>query len=281
MHLSPQQPIGIFDSGVGGLTVASAINQLLPHEQLIYFGDTAHTPWGTQSQASIQNYATRITKYLLNRNCKVIVVACNSASAAALKQVEAVAAGKALVYNVIDPVISYLQTNFQQHKVGLIGTKQTIQSNTYAKKLAAVTESIDLQCLATPIFVPLIEEGLGNTRYAEDFVQYYMSNPMFKNISALVLGCTHYPLIKEQMQIYFKQQVQIIDSAATVANLLAVDLAEKSLLNNLSTPQQEFFVSADSDFFVDLATKFFQDNINLTTYPLWEDQAVHLSETSS
>lgn len=281
MQLSPQQPIGIFDSGVGGLTVASAINQLLPQEQLIYFGDTAHTPWGTQSQASIQNYATRITKYLLDRNCKVIVIACNSASAAALKQIEAVAAGKALVYNVIDPVISYLQTHYQQHKVGLIGTKQTIQSNTYANKLAATTQNIDLQCLATPIFVPLIEEGLGNTRYAKDFIEYYMSNPMFKNISALVLGCTHYPLMREQMQNYFKQQVQIIDSAATVANLLALELAEKSLLNNLSIPQQEFFVSADSSFFTDLATKFFQDSISLATYPLWEDQAIHLSETSS
>ncbi len=281
MRLSAQQPIGIFDSGVGGLTVASAINKLLPQEQLIYFGDTAHTPWGTQSQASIQNYATRITKYLLDRNCKVIVVACNSASAAALQQVEAVASGKALVYNVIDPVISYLKTHYQKSKVGLIGTKQTVQSNTYANKLAAQTQSIELQCLATPIFVPLIEEGLGNTKYAKDFVEYYMSNPRFKDIAALVLGCTHYPLIKEQMNLYFKHRVQIIDSAATVANLLAAELQDRDLLNNLNGPQQEFFVSADSSFFYELATKFFQANISLHTYPLWEDQAVHLQETSN
>src|SRR5258708_4490454 len=125
--LRSEQPIGVFDSGIGGLTVASAIHKHLPQESIIYFGDTAHSPWGSQSASAIQHYATRISETLLEQNCKAIVIACNSASAAAFEAVKHVVQDHALLFNVIDPVIAHLTANHQNQNVGLIGTKQTIK----------------------------------------------------------------------------------------------------------------------------------------------------------
>lgn len=271
--LKASQPIGIFDSGVGGLTVASAIHQLLPQENLIYFGDTAHTPWGNQSKTAIQHYATRITQALLQHDCKAIVVACNTASAAALESVAEITNQKVLMFNVIDPVINHLLNNFQNHSVGLIGTKQTIKSQAYLHKLMQHTSNIVLKSMATPLFVPLIEEGLSDSAYVRQFIDYYLSNPMFKDISALILGCTHYPLIKQSIAQYFNHTVQIIDSASIVAQTVADQLRVQALLNTSLHSKQQFFVSSDSEFFSSTAKQFFPGEIKLQTYPLWDTVA--------
>src|SRR5579872_6074461 len=172
-----KQPIGIFDSGIGGLTVAKAINQHLPNESIIYFGDTAHTPWGSQSATAIQHYATRISETLLEQNCKVIVVACNTASAAAFDAVKNVVKDKAFLFNVIDPVVAHIAAQYQNKTIGLIGTKQTIRSEAYANRLRKQAESITLKSLATPVLVPLIEEGLNDTPAAQQIIAHYLSNP--------------------------------------------------------------------------------------------------------
>ncbi len=268
--LKATQPIGIFDSGVGGLTVASAIHTLLPQENIIYFGDTAHTPWGNQSRTAIQHYASRITQALIDNNCKIIVIACNTASATALEAVEKVVREQAIIFNVIDPVITHLSNNFKNRTVGLIGTKQTIKSQAYASKLQKQSPSITLKSLATPVLVPIIEEGLSGTQGAKEFINMYLNNPILDDISALILGCTHYPLIHDHVRQFFNSDVEIIDSAQLIANLISEQLTIKNLLNTSSNSTKHFYVTHDSEFFENTAKRFFPGDINLETYPLWD-----------
>lgn len=270
LKLTAEQPIGIFDSGVGGLTVASAIHKLLPQENLIYFGDTAHTPWGNQSKTAIQHYASKISQTLLDHNCKIIVIACNTASAAALEAVEEIVSGRAMIFNVIDPVINHLAKNFQNRNVGLIGTKQTIKSHAYATRLYKQTQTINLKSLATPLLVPLIEEGLSATPAAYEFIKLYLNNPALQDINALILGCTHYPLIKEQVVQFFHSDVEVIDSAQIIAEVVVEQLNKNNLLNTTDNPKKSFYVTHDSEFFNSTAKKFFPEDINLQTYPLWD-----------
>jgi len=154
-----KHPIGVFDSGVGGLTVASAIRQVLPRESLIYFGDTAHLPYGDKSSETIIAYSTGITRFLLEQKCKVIVIACNTASSNSYEAILEECAGKALVVNVIDPVVDYIASKPDYKNIGVIGTKGTINSETYKKKINSVRPGITVSSLATPMFVPMIEEG--------------------------------------------------------------------------------------------------------------------------
>src|SRR3954465_13295703 len=135
MSVSPQQPIGIFDSGIGGLTVAHAIKKLLPAENMIYFGDTAHLPYGDKSEAAIQAYSIRIADILLKKGCKVIVIACNSASSAAYELLREYVQKDTHIINVIDPMVDYVLTQYEAQDIGLIGTKRTVQSGVYARKI--------------------------------------------------------------------------------------------------------------------------------------------------
>lgn len=268
--LKSEQPIGVFDSGIGGLTVAKAIHQRLPQESIIYFGDTAHSPWGSQSSVAIQHYATRISETLLEQKCKAIVIACNTASAAAFEAIKYVVQDHALLFNVIDPVIAHLTSKHQNQTIGLIGTKQTIKSEAYKNRLSQQTSSITLKSLATPLLVPLIEEGFCNERPMLDIMKHYMSSQCFKDISALILGCTHYPLIKNQIVDFFQNKVEVIDSAQLIASVLEQELETRNLRNKSITPKMTFYVSHDSDFFNHTAQQFFPGEIKLETYPLWD-----------
>lgn len=268
--LKAEQPIGIFDSGIGGLTVAKAINQQLPNESIIYFGDTAHSPWGNQSASAIQHYASRISQTLLEQNCKIIVIACNTASAAAFEAVQQVVGKKALLLNVIDPVIKHLADNYQDKTVGLIGTKQTIKSQAYATRLKQLAPSIELKSLATPLLAPLIEDGFSNTTAAQEIIAHYLNNANLANISALVLGCTHYPLIKQQVANFFNSKVEVIDSAQLISQVINNLLTEHDLIKNSSSSKKTFYVSHDSEFFNHTAQQFFPGEIKLETYPLWD-----------
>lgn len=264
------QPIGIFDSGIGGLTVAKAINQQLPNESIIYFGDTAHTPWGSQSASAIQHYATRISETLLAQHCKVIVVACNTASAAAFEAVKQVVGDKALLFNVIDPVIAHVVNKHQNKTIGLIGTKQTIKSAAYANRLQGKVDNINLRSLATPLLVPLIEEGLSQTAAAQMIIEHYLTHDHLKDIAALILGCTHYPLIKQQVCEFFGNKVEVLDSAQLISSVIEQQLDALMLRNPGKNTNLTFYVSHDSDFFNQTAQQFFPGLIKLQTYPLWE-----------
>src|SRR4030042_3834274 len=229
-----KNPIGIFESGGGGLTVANAIHQLLPGENLIYFGDTVHLPYGDKSKETIAMYSGRITEYLLEQSCKVIVIACNTASANAYDEVVKVASGKALVVDVINPVVDFIVQQSNYKHIGVIGTKGTINSGTYVSKIIGMNPHVSVSPLATPMLVPMIEEGFIFDDISNAIIRTYLSKPEISSIDALVLGCTHYPIIKNQISKYYNFTVDVIDSSRIVANHLRKILGGQNLLSNVS-----------------------------------------------
>jgi glutamate racemase len=270
MKTMNQKPIGIFDSGLGGLTVTKAINIALPKENLIYFGDTAHLPYGDKSKETIIQYSTRIANFLIEHQCKVIVIACNSASANAYIEVVEEVGNKALVLNVIDPVVDYIvKTNCI--KVGVIGTKSTIDSNTYEDKIRKNNTGITVSSMATPLFVPMIEEGFIFDDISNAIIRNYLSRHELSDIETLILGCTHYPIIKNQISKFFNFEVDIIDSGKIVAKSLHNLLSSQNLLNeSINVPEKKFYVSDLTRYFNQIARMFFEEDIDLVRYNFWQ-----------
>jgi len=272
MNENASRPIGIFDSGVGGLTVANAIRQVLPGERLIYFGDTAHLPYGDKSKETIMGYSARITQYLLEQHCKVIVVACNTASANAYDTIIREAGDRALVVDVINPVVEYVTTNAKYKHIGVIGTKGTINSGTYVSKIIADNPHISVASLATPMLVPMIEEGFIFDDISNAIIRSYLSKAELSQIEALILGCTHYPIIKNQINKFFNFGVDVIDSSRIVANYLRAKLIKHDQLNQDQNPNpvHRFLVSDFTDYFQVISKLFFEENIVLEKINLWK-----------
>jgi glutamate racemase len=263
-------PIGIFDSGIGGLTLAHAITELMPNEPIIYFGDTAHLPYGDKSATAIQAYSVKICNFLLEKNCKLILIACNSASAAAYDLVKAYVGTKAIVVNVIDPVIQFLDQHWSGKTLGLIGTKQTVNSGIYSNKAEALGKDIHIKSLATPLLAPMIEEGFFNHTISEQIIKEYLLQPVLQNIDGLILGCTHYPLIKKQIDQFYQGRVDVIDTSLIVANEIKRILIEEDLLNEEKAGDRQFFVSDYTDSFEKSTQIFFGETIKLTQFPIWD-----------
>jgi glutamate racemase len=264
-----EQPIGIFDSGVGGLTVAHAIKQILPGENLVYFGDTAHLPYGDKSAESIRYYSGRITEFLLNQNSKVVLVACNSASASAFDTLKKEYQDRTILIDVIDPVVNYMSSrNFG--KIGVIGTKRTISSGTYDQKLKDRSPRTKVVSLATPLLVPMIEEGFIFDDISNAIIRSYLSDETLSGIEALILGCTHYPIIRNQISKFFNFNVEVVDSARIVSLILKETLEKNNLLNDSGkTQQDQFFISDYTTFFEKIARMFFEGEINLKKADIW------------
>lgn len=262
-------PIGIFDSGVGGLTVANAIRQLLPGEDIIYFGDTAHLPYGDKSKETIAYYSVKITRFLMEHQCKVIVIACNTASANAYDEVINEANGKALTVDVINPVINYVANDPNRKRIGVIGTKGTINSGTYVSKLIGINPHLSVASLATPMLVPMIEEGFIFDDISNAIIRTYLSKPELNNIDTLILACTHYPIIKNQISKYYNFRVDVIDSSRIVANYLRNLLTENDLLNPSAKGKNRFLVSEYTDYFQTISKLFFEEEIRLEKINLW------------
>ncbi len=262
-HLSAHQPIGIFDSGVGGLTVAREIKRLLPQENLIYFGDTKHLPYGEKSREAIIGYAVKITNFLLEKNCKAIVIACNSATANALKEVMESVGGRVPVVDVINPVAE--KVAFEIHNnVGVIATKATVNSGLYKKTIHKHNKYIKVDELATPLLVPAIEEGFKNHPITHAMIYNYLSNNKLKNIETLILGCTHYPLLMDEIKQYYGNRVRVIDSPTIVANELKMILDRHQILNTDNPkPEYHFYLSDLTKNFEKISKKFFGKSINL------------------
>jgi glutamate racemase len=270
MSISASQPIGIFDSGIGGLTVAHAIKQLLPAENMLYFGDTAHLPYGDKSEAAIQAYSIKIADVLLSKGCKVIVIACNSASSAAYELLKEYVRKDVHVINVIDPMVKLVVDKFPGKRIGLIGTKRTVQSGVYAHKITDSASNISLQSLATPLLVPMIEEGFFNNQISHEIIAKYLGDAELADIEALILACTHYPLIKKEIGEYFGNHLPILDSSEIVAQTLKYHLAVQDLLNNQTAkPTRQFFVSDYTKSFEASTRIFFQETVHLEQHPLW------------
>lgn len=266
---SPEHPIGIFDSGIGGLTVAHAIKNVLPKENLIYFGDTAHLPYGDKSEAAIQAYSVRIAEILLRKGCKVIVIACNSASSAAYELLQEYVRRDIHIINVIDPMVDHVTEHFQNRIIGLIGTKRTVQSDVYGRKIQHAGKGITLRSVATPLLAPMIEEGFFNNKISHDVIGQYLGDPELNDIQALILACTHYPLIKTEISGFYGKKLPVLDSSEIVAKALRDYLLKENLLNNEERPTRHFLVSDYTESFETSARMFFHESVHLEKHALW------------
>lgn len=266
---SASQPIGIFDSGIGGLTVAHAVKKHLPNENIIYFGDTAHLPYGDKSASAIQAYSVKIAHLLLQQNCKLILIACSSASAAAYELVKEYVASKAIVMNVIDPVIYFLRDHHAHKKIGLIATRQTVNSNVYKKKIDDLNRGIQLTSRATNLLASAIEE-FGNSNAIDSLLKEYLSHPTLQNLDSLILACTHYPIVKSKIADFFNHKIEIIDPSDTVAKAVQKRLHDENLLNTSGAGEKHFYVSDYTESFAASTKIFFDETIKLEHYPLWE-----------
>jgi glutamate racemase len=262
------QPIGIFDSGVGGLTVANAIKQALPGESLIYFGDTAHLPYGDKSAEAIIGYSSKIADFLVGQNAKVVLIACNSASASAYEHLKEIHGDRVIVMDVIDPVVDFIGLK-SYSKIGVIGTKRTIESATYAKKLNRINPDLDVVSLPTPLLVPMIEEGFIFDDISNAILRAYLTTPKLNGIEALILGCTHYPIIRNQINKIFNFEVDILDTAGIVSSILKKRLEERDLLNDTGKAKYSFYVSDYTPFFEKIARMFFDGDILLEKSDIW------------
>ena len=261
--MKSESPIGIFDSGIGGLTVASSISKLLPNEQIIYFGDTQHLPYGSKSFKRINYYCSKIVEFLLNKNCKAIVIACNSASAAAGFKIHQQVQKKALIFNVIDPVINYINHTKSIKHIGLIGTNATIDSNVYINKIKSCRDDVKVSSLATPLLANLIEED-NQKIFTKGILNSYLKNPTLTGIDSLILGCTHYPLITKKIDEFFNSKVEIINSIDHVNNEIKTSLQSKKILNkNSKQLKHHFYVSDYTENFQKKTELFFSSKIIL------------------
>ncbi len=270
MRLRAVQPIGIFDSGVGGLTVAHSIKALLPDEKIIYFGDTFHLPYGDKSRESVRYYSRKISDFLLEKSCKTVLIACNTASTSAFEEVTRHVGEKAIVLNVVDPVVNHLCRTGKNGRIGVIGTKGTINSGTYEKKIRNLSPGTEVVPKATPLFVPMIEEGFIEDEISNSIITAYLSDRRLEGIHTLILGCTHYPIIRRQIERFFHDKVNVVDSGRIVAGELGRMLREKDLLNPGNGPDRhEFYVSDYTDFFEKISRMFFGEEVRLEKLNFW------------
>ncbi len=268
MHHS--DPIGVFDSGIGGLTVAHALTKMLPNESIFYFGDTAHFPYGDKSTPAIQAYAIKICNVLLSQHCKAILIACNSASAAAYDLVKEYVGSRAIVMNVIDPMVAHVAQEYADKKVGLIGTKQTVGSNVYQVRVDSLNKGVQLRSLATPLLAPMVEEGFFNDNISHHVISEYLGDEVLEGIEGLILGCTHYPLLKKEISDYYQNSVDVIDGSVTVAMAMKNKLDASGLLSTQTKVKHRFYVSDYTPSFHKSSKIFFGEEVDLQPYTLWE-----------
>ncbi|MBP5616899.1 MAG: glutamate racemase [Elusimicrobiaceae bacterium] len=222
-----KKPIGVFDSGIGGLTILKSLRRALPHERLIYFGDTANVPYGGKSKQAVTHLSMAVARFLESRDVKLIVVACNTASAQALGSLR-----KQLnvpVMGVIEPGAQCAVQSTRNHKIAVLGTQGTVESKAYLKAIQKRAPQTDVFQKACPLFVPLAEEGFANKPAAELIAREYLSPVQKSGADTVILGCTHYPILKDLIARIMGPQVHLVDSADTLAQAVKLFLQEHHL----------------------------------------------------
>lgn len=249
------KPIGIFDSGIGGLTVVKEVIKLLPREDIVYFGDTARVPYGIKSKETIIKFSLEDTLFLLRQDVKMIVVACNSSSSLALPLIRK--HFKIPIIGVIMPGAKEAVYATKSKKIGVIGTRATINSGAYEQEIKRLDSGIKVYSQACPMFVPLVEEGWGDDPVTKKIVEKYLAPMKQKGVDTLILGCTHYPLLKNSIKKFMGPRVILIDSAREVALEVKQVLVQEGILNKkISKPSYQYFVSDEVAIFKNVAGRF-------------------------
>ncbi|HRD55105.1 MAG TPA: glutamate racemase [Parachlamydiaceae bacterium] len=255
-----QEAVGIFDSGIGGLTVMKQIASLLPEENIVYFGDTARVPYGGKSPETIVRYSIENTIFLLEQNIKVLVVACNTASAYAMQKLQKLF--NIPVIGVIEPGAEKAVQMTKNKRIAVLGTKGTIQSGVYSQEIKKKAPDSFILPISCPLFVPLVEESFIFHPAAKLIIKEYLAPIKQENIDTILLGCTHYPLLKEMIQQEVGEDVAVVDSASICAETLKNLLLEEKLINYTSLPSSyRYFVSDDPEKFASLGSYFLDSSL--------------------
>ncbi len=256
-----EKAIGVFDSGLGGLTVLKEIIKLLPHENTVYFGDSGRTPYGSKSGETVRRYSQQNTRFLLEQGVKMIVIACNTASAQAYNEVKAMAGVP--VIEVITPGAQAAIAATSSQRVGVIGTRGTVQSGVYAQALTRVSgRPLRISQQACPLFVGLAEEGWWNNDIVKSVASVYLEPLIKDNIDTLVLGCTHYPLLTQAISTVMGPEVKLINAGRSVAEQVKQQLVRADLLNQQTGEGwHQFFTSDSASHFQQLGSTFLEQRI--------------------
>ena len=254
--LISKAPIGIFDSGLGGLTVLRSLEKILPNESFIYFGDTAHVPYGSKSADTIIRYSRDIMEFFLTQsNTKAVVIACNTASAVAFQKIRS--SYNIPLFDVVAPSVVHSNNLSQTRKIGVIGTYSTIHSRTYTQSFSDLKSDCNVVEIACPLFVPLIEEGWFATSVAIEVARSYLEPFQKTEMDTLILGCTHYPIMAKTIQGAVGNHVQLVYSGETVGSKLSAYLEKNNCKNDSGLPEEtRFYVTDFPQKFYELGSQF-------------------------
>lgn len=259
--MSDRRPIGVFDSGVGGLTVVNQIQKILPEEDVVYFGDTARVPYGTKSRETITKFSVENVEFLMEKDVKLVVVACNTASSLGLDFLKR--CFRVPIVGVIGPGAKCAAGSTKNNRVGVIGTNATISSGAYEKAIRSINPRISVAAEGCPLFVPLVEEGWLNKPVTREIASVYLAPLKAARVDTLIMGCTHYPLLKEVIQAVMGRNVFLVDSAKEVAKEARMILDSAGLLNSPHRKgKHSFFVSDEPSRFVRMAERFLKRRIS-------------------
>lgn len=240
--------IGVFDSGVGGLTVVKQIMKVMPHENIVYFGDTARVPYGTKSKEAVTKYSKQNVRFLLSKDVKAIIVACNTASSNSLEELQE--CFDVPLFGVVVPGVEEALRSTKNKRIGVIGTAGTVRSGAYERMLKERDADIQIFSKACPLFVPLAEEGWTENEVARQAAKNYLTELVELGIDSLVLGCTHYPLLKRCIGTTVGEAIKLVDPAKATAQRVMRFLAEHSLCNESSEDgEKQFYLSDRTDTF--------------------------------
>ena len=261
-------PIGVFDSGIGGLTVVSALMQELPSENIVYFGDTARVPYGVKSVETITRYATEITTFLLDKKVKALIVACNTMAAVASQAIENLS--PVPVLGVVHAGAKRAVFETQNKRVGVIGTPATITSDAYPSAISTYNPDIEVFSQSCPLFVPLVEEGWLDHPVTRLTAEEYLRPLMTRDIDTLVLGCTHYPLLKPLLRRVLGDRIRLVDSAETIGKQTSKLFGEKNLQNRRGKPPEyHFYVTDTPERFREVGERFLGQTLSKVTVVKW------------
>jgi glutamate racemase len=256
--------IGVFDSGIGGLTVVKELAKLLPKETIIYFGDTARVPYGNKSAATVTKYSFQNTRFLVEKDIKLMVVACNTATALSLGLLQESFPDLPII-GVIEPGVKAALKSSKNAKIGVIGTAATISSQAYNRALRQSERGVEVSVQACPLFVPLVEEGWVNKKVTKLIAEEYLAGMKRIGIDSLILGCTHYPLLKKIIGQVMGKKVKLIDSAQTVAQAVKNLLQEEKLAKTTGKGECIFFVSDVPEKFISVGQQLLGEKIQQAT----------------
>ncbi|WP_457576081.1 glutamate racemase [Desulfomarina sp.] len=253
--------IGIFDSGIGGLTVAHAIEQILPRHSLVYFGDIARTPYGSKSRKTLIHYSLENTEFLVKKGAKIIVIGCNSAASVAAGEIRKTF--NIPVFEVITPAAEQAVAADRNGRTGIIGTRATISSRAYDRAIKKLKPDIRVFSQPCPLLVPLVEEGWINKRETKMILRRYLHSLKNRQLDTLILGCTHYPLLRHLIQPRIGKKVTLIDSSTALATQLKNYLEEQPELDMDTNENRSYYFSDLTETSMQTAASLFQKNINL------------------